>query len=96
VTVRRKDGGVFTIGDVVKQRSPYFLANQSDILKAKAPFLNTSLEDLPEKTRIFFDGVFGIITPHKLHLGIELWIEGEDGESVEQHFKCATSQPGIP
>jgi hypothetical protein len=37
-------------------------------------------------TKIFFDQFFGINTPGLDALGIELWIEVEDGVTIEEHF----------
>jgi hypothetical protein len=42
--VRRADGGVVTIGDVIEQLSHYFIAHKDVILEAKAPFLQTTHE----------------------------------------------------
>jgi hypothetical protein len=86
VMVRRKDSGVVTIGDVVEQLSPHFMAHKKGILEAKAHFLKISPKDIPTDTRVFFDQFLGIITPGLSHLGVELWAEGEEGKSVEQYF----------
>jgi hypothetical protein len=37
--VRRADGGVVTVGDVVEQLSPYLIGHKAKILEAKSPFL---------------------------------------------------------
>jgi hypothetical protein len=86
VLIRRKDGGIVTVGDVVEQLAPHLVAHKKEILEAKAPFLNISPEDIPANTRVFFDQFFGIITPGLNALGVELWAEGEDDESFGEHF----------
>jgi hypothetical protein len=87
VVVRGKDGNIVTIEDVVEQLSPHFNAHKREILEVKAPFVNVSPADISMDTKVFFDQFFGIITPGLSALGIELWIEGEDGESIEEHFR---------
>ena len=86
IQVRGKDGGNVTVGDVIEQLSPYFLAHKKDILEAKAPMLNISPADISPDTRIFFDQFYGIITPTLTHLGVQLWAEGEDDVTFEEHF----------
>jgi hypothetical protein len=87
VVVRGRDGNIVTIGDVVEQLSPYFKAHNREIMTFKAPFLNVSLGDVSIDTKIFFHQFFGIITPGLSALAVELWAEGEEGESIDEHFK---------
>jgi hypothetical protein len=44
VLVRRSDGGVVTIKDMVEQLAPYFLAHKDDILEAKGPMIASTHE----------------------------------------------------
>jgi hypothetical protein len=44
VLVRRADGGVITVGDVVQQLSHYFTELKDKILEAKSPFLQMTHE----------------------------------------------------
>ncbi|PVI07268.1 hypothetical protein DM02DRAFT_357741 [Periconia macrospinosa] len=44
LVVRRADGGIVTIADVVEQLSVYIIAHKNTILEAKGPFLQTTHE----------------------------------------------------
>ncbi|USP81872.1 hypothetical protein yc1106_09146 [Curvularia clavata] len=98
--VKRADGGIVTISDVVEQLGPYFLSHKEAILLAKAviadPGTTTVPYDgpkddrrtLPANTRVFFDGTFLDITdPRKPWFPITFWVEGEDGDSIEDHWR---------
>ncbi|KAF2274489.1 uncharacterized protein EI97DRAFT_381433 [Westerdykella ornata] len=81
VFVRGADGGIVTVADVVKQLSAYFIAHKEAILEAKFPFLDFDKDNL-SNTRVFFDGFTFIIEPGMYSLPVELWAEGENGESA--------------
>lgn len=101
--VRRADGDIVTVADVVEQLSGYFIANRDDILEAKAPFLYMTheMEDgmhvvgipalgsypIPDDTKVFFDGFHGDIEVGECALNVDLWAAGEDGRSVEYYWK---------
>jgi hypothetical protein len=101
--VRRADGGIVTVADVVEQLSAHLIAHKDEILEAKEPLLHARSrgadgelrmsvpalpveENIPTNTRVFFDGFFGDIESGTRALPIQLWAEGECGESVEEHF----------
>lgn len=103
LVVRKADGGIVTVADVVEQLSAHFIAHKDEILEAKEPFLHTTVhstdgelsmsisplpvdQDIPADTQVFFDGFFGGIEPGRSALPVQLWAEGEGGESIEDHF----------
>jgi hypothetical protein len=100
VLVKRADGGIVTISDVVEQLGVYFLTHKEAILLAKAqvadgdPWTTVPVggdEDdqktLPANTRVFFDGFFTAADPQNPWFPVLLWVEGEDGHSIEDHWR---------
>lgn len=111
VLVKRADGGILTILDVVEQLRAYFLTHKEAILEVKSEFMHMFGTTIPESgvdgnayssvgiggddggvkyltadTRVFFDGFFGVMEPGDPWLAVLLWVEGEEGCSVEKHF----------
>jgi hypothetical protein len=85
--VQREDGGIVTVGDVVEQLPRHLFAHKKEILEFIAPMLNITPGDLPEDTRIFFDGFTHAISPRDNDVGVSLWAEGQDGMSVDEKFE---------
>jgi hypothetical protein len=84
--VRREDGGIVTVGDVVEQLPPHLFAHKKEILEFIAPMLNITPGDLPEDTRIFFDGFTSAISASDYDVEFSLWAEGENGMSADEKF----------
>jgi hypothetical protein len=88
--VRREDGGIVTVGDVVEQLPLHLFAHKKEILEFIAPMLNITPGDLLEDTMIFFDGFPDAISPRNNDVGVSLWAEGQDGMSVDENSSCST------
>ncbi|KAF1839656.1 hypothetical protein BDW02DRAFT_486452 [Decorospora gaudefroyi] len=85
--VSRADGGIVTVADVVEQLSAYFLDHKEEILMAMESLLEAiTTPEISPNTRVFFDGFFGSIEPSGHPLPVCLWIEGQDGQSAEEHW----------
>jgi hypothetical protein len=82
--VRREDGGIVTVGDVVEQLPPHLFAHKKEILEFVAPMLNITPGDLPEDTRIFFHGFTGAISASDYDVEFSLWAEGENRMSANK------------
>lgn len=94
VHVRRADGGVVTILDVVEQLSPYLITNKDAILEVKAPMIAGTHEIVdgmhvqgipahdesmpPEGTKVWFDGFFGRVQVGTHSVPVCLVADGED------------------
>lgn len=86
VVIRGKDGGIVTVGDVVEQLAPHFIAHKKDILFCKAPMLNIDPWEISMNHKVFFHQFLSIITPGLHAVRVDLWAEGELGWSIETVF----------
>jgi hypothetical protein len=84
---RREDSSIVTVRDVVEQLPPHLYAHKKEIMEFIAPMLDITPGDLPEDTRIFFDGFTHAISPRDNDVGVSLWAECQDGMSVDEKFE---------
>lgn len=109
--VRREDGGVVTVGDVVEQLSEYLVRYKGDIIEATHLSLSWTTEIREDGTavsglshahedpdtgayeidfdrgRAFFSGFGGHLDEGDEDVYVELWIEGQYGETFEGFWR---------
>ena len=83
LVVRRADGGVVTVADVVGQLSAHFIKHKDEILGANDAMI---VQVVTVDTKFFFNKIFSDIEADQVALPVLLWADSELGESVEEHF----------
>jgi hypothetical protein len=112
VIVRRADGGVITIGDVVEQLSRYFITHKDIILETKAPSLQFTHEigsgeqvvgipayddtPAPPDTKVVFEGFDGGVSAGHSAVHVQLWADGQEGKSLEYFWKSRADPNQFP